>query len=127
MLTGRADKLMTASTYGWAITYDHLDHNQTWVTGPHNISAEMTSLLREAATAGRTRRGEFPDVEWFRIYDDDRELYYTGLRTGEAEPCGWEDGFEPLTDFGTPNAGATEIRYLKPPDVSNPKEIWETL
>jgi hypothetical protein len=32
------------------------------------------------------------------------ELYYTGYIYGEY------DGFEPLDDFGTPNAGAVHIK-----------------
>jgi hypothetical protein len=118
---------MTASTYGWAITYDHLEHRSVWVTGPRSIPDNLTQRLQEAAKAGRTRWQDFPDVEWFRLYDDDRELYYTGLRIGEADPDGSEDGFEPLDDYGTPNAGATEIRYLKNDPAHPLTDIWETL
>jgi hypothetical protein len=112
------------SAYGWAIVYDHLDHKRDWVTGPRDISPEMTAILKAAAKAGRAHAGKFPTVEWFRIYDGDGELYYTGLRTGDADPYGSEDGFEPLEDYGTPNAGATEIRYLK---AGSQPEEWETL
>lgn len=112
------------STYGWAVTYDHLDHKRDWITGPCDITPELTATLTAAAKAGRGHADKFPDVEWFRIYDDDGELYYTGLRTQTPDHDGFDDGFEPLDDYGTPNAGATEIRYLK---VGSLPEEWETL
>jgi hypothetical protein len=46
----------------------------------------------------------------FAMYDDDGELYYRGRIWTAAEP-GTEADFGPLDDFGTPNAGCTEIRY----------------
>lgn len=47
--------------------------------------------------------------EWtgFRMYDDDGILYYEGRMN---QYC---DGFEPLNDFGTPNAGCTMIKIRK--------------
>ena len=40
----------------------------------------------------------------FSLYDDDGELYYCGMIYGDY------DGFEPLDDFGSPNAGCTSIK-----------------
>ena len=40
----------------------------------------------------------------FEMYDDDNNLYYVGYLYGDY------DGFEPLEDFGTPNAGCTGIK-----------------
>lgn len=42
----------------------------------------------------------------FRIRDDDGEIYYEGRADSET--------FDPLEDFGTPNAGATHIEYRQP-------------
>ena len=39
----------------------------------------------------------------FRMYDDDKNLYFEGFIYGDF------DGFEPLDDFGAPKAGATTI------------------
>ena len=39
----------------------------------------------------------------FKMYDDDDNLHYEGYLYGDF------DGFEPLDDFGMPNAGATSI------------------
>ena len=39
------------------------------------------------------------------MLDDDRNLYYKGRISGDY------DGFEPLDDYGMPNAGATIIQY----------------
>lgn len=47
----------------------------------------------------------------FRMYDDDGELYYEGYFYPHNEDS---DEFEPLSCFGTPNAGCTEIRYRNP-------------
>lgn len=79
--------------YAWTIDVDHLGGEDT-VSGPRSISPRHESMLR----AGSGAR--------FRMYDDDGELYYSGRIVGEYI------GFEPLDDYGTPNAGATEIRYL---------------
>jgi len=43
--------------------------------------------------------------ETFALYDDDEVLYYKGIIVGDY------DGFEPLDDFGMPNAGCTGIKY----------------
>lgn len=51
----------------------------------------------------------------FRMYDDDGELYYSGWAKPDTE-------FDPLEDFGTPNAGCTSISYY-----SHTKLIWEQL
>lgn len=43
--------------------------------------------------------------EPFIMEDCDGEVYYRGKIAGEF------DGFEPLDDFGMPNAGCTDIKY----------------
>lgn len=48
----------------------------------------------------------------FRLYDDDGILCYEGRMAVHD--------FDPLDDFGLPNAGCTELRYLE-------KGSWETL
>jgi hypothetical protein len=99
--------------YAWIITKDHLfdgdttDRDEAGTTGPRDAPAGL--LARLAAGEGRE----------FRIYDDDEELYYAGRILTAGEP-GSEDDFGPLDDWGTPNAGATEIRYLA-------GGKWETL
>lgn len=55
----------------------------------------------------------------FRMYDDDGELYYSGLYLGDKNS---EDAFEPLDCYGTPNAGAVRIDYIN--DVNGK---WEEL
>ena len=94
---------MSYEKYAWQIDKDHQPDpsapegsysNAPGVAGPFDADPE---LLRQLAQ----REGG----EAFRIYDDDGELYYSGRIIGDYE------GFEPLDDFGAPNAGATEIRY----------------
>ena len=87
-----------SSIYNWAITIDHLDGSETGLVGPRNKSRHTGN---EAA---------------FRMLDDDGILYYSGAIWGEYE------GFEPLDEFGMPNAGCTEIQYKNVKTGG-----WETL
>ena len=57
-----------------------------------------------------------PNAERFHMMDDDGEIYYGGLIQGTDYL-----GFEPLDDFGMPNAGCTEIHYI------NADGEWEQL
>ncbi len=41
----------------------------------------------------------------FKMYDDDGELYYEGKTN-------YNYTFAPLDDFGMPNAGCTDIKYI---------------
>ncbi len=87
--------------YGWRIDQDYLcdgdriQRSEAGVTAPRAIPPACISQLT---------RGE---GTLFRMLDDDGELYYQGRIVGQFE------GFEPLDDFGMPNAGATVIEYLK--------------
>lgn len=92
------------STYAWRIDKDYIPEddcpegynpNAPGVTGPRDAPANL--LIDLDAGFG----------EKFRLYDDDGELYYAGRIVGDY------DGFEPLDDFGEPNAGAVDIRYRK--------------
>lgn len=92
------------SDYGWIITKDHLDGTDEGTIGPSDIGDGMMQALREGAG------------EYFRLFDDDGELYYTGRIVGELG----DDG-DPLTDFGMPNAGCT---YMS---MKNAAGQWEVV
>lgn len=83
----------------WIITKDYLagpgERNEAGTNGPRDMGLDIDALEDFGA----------PEVDVFRMYDDDGELYYEGLIAGDY------DGFEPLHDFGMPNAGATSIHY----------------
>ena len=95
--------------YGWIIDKDHIssdlgsidfdERDEAGTMGPANID----DLVKAALEKGRGQR--------FRMFDDDRTLYYEGriifLSNYEAPDM----MFEPLDDFGTPNAGCTIIQY----------------
>jgi hypothetical protein len=104
-----------SAPYAWQVTYDHLDHVRDDTHGPRDVDDDLLIRLRAFIALGQ-KNAPPPvndgDPEWFKIYDDDGELYYTGARIGLQGPT--EYGFEPLDDYGTPNAGATEIHYLDP-------------
>tara|TARA_R110000787_G_scaffold51479_1_gene121985 strand:- start:151 stop:414 length:264 start_codon:yes stop_codon:yes gene_type:complete len=82
-----------SSVYNWEITRDYVDGAETGLTGPRNKSRH---------TANETA---------FRMFDDDGDLYYAGTIWGDFE------GFEPLDDFGMPNAGCTQISLRDPDGV----------
>lgn len=88
-LTG--DATSAAAAYRWKITKDHLadadEQSDKGLEGPSNADDSVTS--------NPTR---------FSMYDDDGECYYEGMLYGDF------DGFEPLDDFGTGNAGCTGIK-----------------
>tara|TARA_R110000803_G_scaffold59101_4_gene117467 strand:- start:3539 stop:3823 length:285 start_codon:yes stop_codon:yes gene_type:complete len=79
------------ASYAWKITkvIGENDSTECGLVGPHNLGGEFG--------ANKAR---------FRMYDDDGNPIYEGYITGDF------DGFEPLDDFGTPNAGCTAIKYL---------------
>ena len=90
-----------ASRYGWILTRNHLEYEersegvtQKVVLGPRNIGENLETALR---------RGE---GSAFRMYDDDGNLYYSGKIVGDYS------GFEPLDDYGEPNAGCTDIKMI---------------
>jgi hypothetical protein len=98
---------MRHANYGWLITEDHLaepgapsgtNQNAVGVIGPRDI---------DPAIEARLKAGE-GDV--FQMLDSDGELYYAGIAILDETSC---DGFEPLTDYGSPNAGASDIRYRR--------------
>lgn len=84
--------------YAWTILHDMLDGFKSGVVGtvgPHDATMTAADILAS------------PDRRDFRMLDGDgNKIYYGALIGG--------DGFEPLDDFGEPNAGATEIQYLGP-------------
>lgn len=122
---------MTAP-YAWLITHDSIadpDYplgslcNARGLTGPHDADPELIRTLFRAANVGKDKWKGSP-VHWFKMYDDDNNLYYSGVFAEVTpEPDGTMlDGFEPLDDFGTPNAGCTEIRYY-----DRRKRKWDEL
>jgi hypothetical protein len=85
--------------YAWIITEDRLeDGKRVGVMGPGGVTL-----------SGREIKNH-PEREYFAMYDDDGNLYYRGYFVGGE----WASGFEPLDDYGMPNAGAVEIRYRNP-------------
>lgn len=81
---------MPKAAYRWKITKDHIGgdkYSHAKVEGPRNLDE---SIIRNP-----TR---------FSMYDDDGICYYEGMLYGDF------DGFEPLDDFGMPNAGCTAIK-----------------
>ena len=78
-----------SASYRWVITKDHIDNgDRVGTVGPHDAD--------DAVTANPAR---------FSLYDDDDMCYYEGMLYGDDY-----QGFEPLDDFGTPNAGCVKMK-----------------
>ena len=77
--------------YRWIITEDHIPDAERSDAGTEGPGA-WTPIAEDCNPAK------------FEMLDDDGQLYYTGMIYGEYT------GFEPLDDFGTPNAGCTSIK-----------------
>ena len=138
------------STYAWIIDRDYLaeaelrgcgkaEDNAKGVVGPSDASDLAIEVLRS------TKVGHV-----FRMLDGDGEVYYRGriiVADGEAPelyvprrgyaaedikrgrfiasvPWDEAEAFGPLWDFGTPNAGCTELQYR----VAGPDgPVWATV
>ena len=95
--------------YGWIITKDLL-----WDKDP--ILNKEYDIRNDKGTIGPSGtildKGTIVTMgKKFRMKDDDGEIYYEGMifETDKTETT----GFEPLDDFGEPNAGCTSIEYLE--------------
>jgi hypothetical protein len=95
---GAINSTEPGAQYGWYIYESFIEENRfdkatsVEVFGPRGISNENVEKLK----AG--------EGDEFELYDDDDNLYYKGRLIGDAE------GFEPVDDYGMPNAGAVHIK-----------------
>ena len=103
---------MRQSPYAWIIDTDHLadagDSGESGVIGPRDAAGDSKSELAR----------NYAHRHQFRMYDDDRELYYTGTLfwNGDADDPDEEAVYGPLGDFGMPNAGCVLIAYTDRPN-----------
>ena len=82
--------------YRWTITCDH--------TAVRSLPEGTNSNAKGMEGPSNCDSGLHDNPTQFSMYDDDDNCYYEGMLYGDF------DGFEPLDDFGTPNAGATSIK-----------------
>lgn len=95
-LTGFDTTCDTPAAYRWVITKDRIaDLDEPEGTNSNAKGVIGPSDADDSVTDNPTR---------FSMYDDDGECYYEGMLYGDF------DGFEPLDDFGTGNAGCTGIK-----------------
>ena len=81
----------------------------TWIIDIDHIADESARPGSNANAVGlcgpRGYEGDGSELTHkFRMLDDDREVYYEGRASRGGT-------FDPLDDFGEPNAGATTIQY----------------
>jgi hypothetical protein len=92
------------ATYAWIIDTDLLavpgDSNRN-LTGPSRAPAQMLHQLETTTDGDR-----------FRMLDGDGEVYYLGRIIGGGPDADDDAAFGPLTDFGMPDSGCTDIQYL---------------
>lgn len=92
--------------YVWIVTRDE----QTESTGTIGPAGAAKADIASLKIFGESRGYAVIDSSVFRMYDDDGVLYYEGLLMETTKDAA--TGFEPLDDFGMPNAGCTRIEYL---------------
>jgi hypothetical protein len=90
----------------WEVTKDHIagaegEVRDVTVQSPDFDDAKADSLIHP-----------------FRMFDDDGNLYYEG----KSDDADSERAFDPLDDYGTPNAGCTSIKYW-----NGSRSKWELL
>ncbi len=85
-----------AAAYRWKIDKDYLDDPDASHPDVSAVGTEGPHDLNDGIDA---------NPQGFTMYDDDDIAYYHGWLYGDY------DGFEPLGDFGTPNAGAVHIKF----------------
>lgn len=121
----------------WMITKDKIAEESDIAENPEggcNAYAKGLTGPRTATDAdiARLKAGE---GKRFRMLDDDGEIYYYG-RQLETSECtleyeegffGQDSEFAPLENFGTPNAGCTEIQFDNGAKDSTGNVVWETL
>lgn len=93
--------IITEDKTAQAGTKEGTNENAVGVSGPSNSKFNWDIA-----------RKNFP-VHEFRMADDDGEIYYHGKATRVS--------FEPLDDFGEPNAGCTSIQFKQEDGT------WQTL
>jgi len=92
--------------YGWKIYYDTLDDKEVEIYGG--------SMSKEQIEHAQYKKE-------FKMYDDDETLYFRGYMSyTNHDQLGSDLEFTPLDDFGMPDSGCTEIKYLE-------KGEWRTL
>jgi hypothetical protein len=113
----------------WTITKDHIadskakegtNANARTVCGPRDCDAIFLADWADGHIGNIYHRiTTHSQAIPFRMLDCDGVLYYEGYVLLGDEP---EAEFIPLQDFGTPNAGATDIQYR-----NKDMQKWETI
>ena len=93
--------------YAWVITQDLTNpYSEDTCEGlPTRVGVSGPSAATDDHLLRALRTGEF-----FRLLDDDANVYYIGRCWSDDGP-GSEEMFGPLHDFGIGDVGATEIQY----------------
>ena len=116
------------SDYAWNIVVDHLFNeagdpsgafkgiveDESGTYGPSLAPNDLVDALDRRSTEEGRKRLEANGIRTagFKMYDDDGELYYTGVLAYRVDVEGEEQVVTgPLADFGMPNAGCTTIEY----------------
>lgn len=90
---------------GWIVNVDYIDN---YHGGEYKLREQKKKVSIIGPRGCELTEKELLKGHPFKMYDDDDQLYYTGFLVGDKES---EEGFDPLNDYGTPNAGCTKIFY----------------
>jgi hypothetical protein len=114
------EKLGNLPPVYWEITQDFIDTDAVGTAGPGRFEMPTDGW---PVTVDMAQFGPVPPTgpwRYFRLFDDDGELYYEGrifIRSDVlSEELGYDTleraEFAPLWNFGQPSAGCTMISYL---------------
>ena len=105
--------------YGWVVTKDHIDGDKgdVGLMGPGEMDETLTGALHRKV-AGRALPDNVQSMFW-RMYDDDGELYLEGHLVWPADEQPEESTLvAPLRDYGTPGMGATRLDFHGRPELN---------
>ncbi len=75
-----------------------------WVITRDYLAQSDKDIKSAVGVCGPQFKSKANCIHKFRMIDNDGSIYYHGL-------CSDDSSFDPLDDFGMPNAGCTEIQY----------------
>ena len=90
--------------YGWYI-YESFIEDGCYSYDSDTRTAQAVAVIGPSGCSDENERKlKSGEGEEFELYDDDDILYYKGRIIGDFT------GFEPMEDYGMPNAGAVHVK-----------------
>lgn len=113
LTAAQRDTQPDASGYAWTITEDRINTDEVV---PSRVGTLGPGDAHDALCVAVQRSGRHRVR--FRMYDDEGIYYYGGFLTYDPELTEYlEPSWQPVEDFGMPDAGCVRISYPDRPDL----------